>query len=80
VIGENSGAALYYGLERSDEKVHNVIFYNLGQSGLKVTLAQYSRVENEKKKMVEEVRILADAFSDKVSGRKFDLILAEHFK
>jgi len=29
-IHENSAAALYYGLERSDEKLHRVLFYNLG--------------------------------------------------
>lgn len=75
-MGENSAAALYYGLERQDDKTHRVIFYNLGHSGLKVTLAEFSRVEHpEKKKKVEEVRILADAFTDKVSGMKFDHIL-----
>lgn len=71
-IGENTAAALYYGLERNDENVHRVIFYNLGQSGLKVTLGEFSSVKGEKKKNIEEIRILADSFTDAISGTLFD--------
>jgi len=29
-INENTAAALYYGLDRSDDNKHTVLFYNVG--------------------------------------------------
>jgi len=78
-MSENTAGALYYGLERSDEKTHRVLFYNLGQSGLKVTLAEYSRFTPEGKKPIEEVKILGEHSSQAISCQKLDLLLAHHF-
>ena len=64
LISENSAAALYYAVDRLDQnKTHTVLFYNLGSSGLKVTLAEFftTKVADKKVKQVETVRILAEA-------------------
>lgn len=71
-MNENSAAALYYGLERNDEKVHRVIFYNIGQSGLKVSLVEYHRTENDKKKKIEQIKVLSESYTDKISGKLLD--------
>ena len=65
LINENSGAALYYGLNRLDEESkHTIILYNLGAEHLQVSLVEFSAVYNSEvptpTKMVETVRILAD--------------------
>ena len=49
-IHENTAAALYHGINRLDnETTHYVLIYNLGSSSLKVSLVEYSAIENEGK-------------------------------
>jgi len=81
-VNENTAGALYYGIERNDNETHTVLFYNLGSSSLKVSLAEYVAVnstDKNYKKPIETVRILADTVVDEVSGLAFDQVLAEHF-
>ena len=81
-MSENSAAALYYAVDRQDvNQTHTVVFYNLGSSGLKVTLAEFytTNVTDKKNKTVETIRILAEAGTQEVSGKKFDLVLANLF-
>lgn len=81
-VNENTAGALYYGIERNDNETHTALFYNLGSSSLKVTLAEYAAVnstDKSYKKPIETVRILADTVVEDVSGLAFDRVLAEHF-
>ena len=70
-------------MDRQDvNKTHTVLFYNLGSSGLKVTLAEFyttNTTQDKKNKQVETINILAEAGTDEVSGLKFDLVLANIF-
>ena len=78
-MSENASAALYYGLERSDEKTHRVLFYNLGASGLKASIAEYSRITPEGKKPIEEIKMLGEVVNNNVSCDKLDHVLADYF-
>lgn len=76
-IHENTAAALNYAFERQDvNQTHTVLFYNLGSSSLKVTLVEFVAVNNTVR-MVETLRVLAEATEENVSGREFDFILAQ---
>ncbi len=46
---------------------------------MKVLVAEYSRLNVKNKKPIEEVRILGEHFSSKVSCLKYDIMLANHF-
>jgi len=49
-IGENTAAALYYGIQRLDNKTsHRVIYYNFGATSLKLSLVEYKAVNNSGK-------------------------------
>lgn len=81
-IGENTAGALYYGIERSDNETHTVLFYNLGSSSLKVSLVEYLAVnstDRNYKKPIETIKVLADTVMEEVSGLAFDQVLANHF-
>jgi molecular chaperone DnaK (HSP70) len=68
-----------------DEEAHNVIFYNMGSTGLKVSLAQFQAVNNTKrkarttvkKKLMEQVTVLAESWDESVNGNLFTIRLAE---
>jgi hypoxia up-regulated 1 len=79
MIHENTAAALYYGLDRSDESLHTVIFYNLGSSSLKVTLAEYSRISEANKKPIEQIQIVANSINYEVGSQAIDLVLVDYF-
>ena len=79
-MNENSAAALFYAIERTDNTTHSVIFYNLGAYNLQVTLAEFLAVnDTQSKKLVESVKIFADYSIPNVGGLKYDLIIANHF-
>ena len=85
-IHENTAAGLFYGLDRLDKEKHLVIFYNMGSSSLKVSLLEYSAVNNTKrkakskgvkKKLMESVNVIAEAWDESVNGQLFTIRLAE---
>ena len=83
-IHENTAAALYYSIERFDEnKTHSVIFYNLGSSGVKVTLVEFSTENSlekfEKNKKYESVTVLSEAWDEDVSAYQMDINIAKYF-
>lgn len=50
LISENSAAALYHSIQRNDNVTHTTIFYNIGSSGLQVTIAEMFAVPGESNK------------------------------
>lgn len=77
-IKENTAAALSYGFERQDINAsHLALFYNLGSSSSKVSLVEYTAVNNSGK-IIENIRVLADENDEELSARHFDLLLAKH--
>ena len=81
LMHENTGAALYYGIDRLDNITdHLALFYNLGSSYLQVTLAKYSFANKKisKTKQIENVEILAHSWDSTLGGSLFDSILAEY--
>jgi hypoxia up-regulated 1 len=79
LIHENSAAALYYGLERSDEKLHTVIFFNMGSTSTKASLVEYTRISENVKKPIEEIRVIADYIDYSIGCYYLDLKLTDHF-
>ncbi|CAK73410.1 unnamed protein product (macronuclear) [Paramecium tetraurelia] len=78
IINENTAAALYYALERSDENKHTALFYNIGSYNIQVSLVEFQAVDAQKKK-VETLRVLADYSIPNAGGQSLDLLLANHF-
>ena len=83
LIHENTAAALFYSIERTDEnKTHTVIFYNLGANNLQLSVVEYSAINNtasKSKRLTETVKVLADYGQSGIGGFNLDLALANHF-
>lgn len=93
MIEENVASAIAYGVDRKDDnQTHTAMFLNLGSSDFEVTVINfYARSDNKTDKygntkigdVVENIEVLSQATTDRVSGRLFDIellnILAERF-
>lgn len=63
LIHENVAAATMFGVDRLDETPLTVLYYNMGASDTEVAIVRYSSVlEEDKKKPVEQIEILAESF------------------
>ena len=82
-LHENSAAALYYGIDRTDnETAHLALFYNLGATRVQVSVVRYTanelNVTGVGNKTVEHIEVLSHAWDDNLGGSVFDGLLAEH--
>lgn len=78
LMHENTGAALYYGIDRMDNVTdHFVLFYNLGASYLQVTLAKYGVASKKPGKQIESVEILGHSGDSTLGGSLFDSIISK---
>jgi molecular chaperone DnaK (HSP70) len=65
--------ALHYASKlwkKEGDSAQNIMFIDLGQSALTVTIAQYEK---------SKCKLLATAYDPNLGGRNFDRVLAEHF-
>lgn len=79
-ITENTAAALYNCLTRDDKEPFYTIFFNLGSSGLKVSLVEYSQVNSTSKtssSMVQSYKVLSDAWDSEINSRTLDIAVAK---
>jgi hypoxia up-regulated 1 len=78
LIHENVAAATMFGVDRLDETPLNVLYYNMGASNTEVTIARYSSVlEEDKKKPVEQIEILAETYDSTLGGNEWDHVLVQ---
>jgi len=86
LINENSAAALHYGIERTYElnETANFIFFNMGSTSTKVSIAQYDaflkKISKRKNKTVGQVTVLSQAWDETLGGNAFDMVLVEDLK
>ncbi|CAG9310085.1 HYOU1_1 [Blepharisma stoltei] len=83
LISDNTGAALYYGIDRFDNKTdHKILIYNLGASYLQVSIVRYfaalKKASKLSAKQVETIEILANTWDSEFGGRTIDAEIAEY--
>merc|ERR1719499_2710733 len=86
LINENTAVALNYGIEKNYElgKSETLIFYNMGTTSTKVTVARYSSwlrmVSRKVNKTVGQVEVLSQAWDESLGGSSFDLSITNLLK
>merc|ERR1719499_876137 len=86
LINENTAVALNYGIEKNYElgKSETLIFYNMGTTSTKVTVARYSSwlrmVSRKVNKTVGQVEVLSQAWDESLGGSSFDLVITNMLK
>jgi len=83
LIDENTAAGLHFGIDRIDDEIQNVVFYNMGASSLQVSIVQYHSYERKetsygKGKKVGSFQVLSKAWDATLGGSAFDAVLVEH--
>jgi len=83
LIDENTAAGLHFGIDRIDEEVQNVVFYNMGASSLQVSIVQYHSYDRKeysysKGKKVGSFQVLSKAWDATLGGGAFDARLVDH--
>lgn len=80
-MSENTGAAIFKGMERKEEDEDlTILFYNMGSSSTKVSLVKYTKVENPTtKKMEDKITLLGETWDATLGGYGMDWCVAEMF-
>lgn len=83
LMNENTGAALYYGIDRFDNETdHKILMYNLGSSYTQVSVVKYvvaiKKASKLSSKPVQSIEILSHAWEDAFGGRTLDAELARY--
>lgn len=80
-ISENTGAALYMGIERKPEDEDTtILFYNMGAQSTKVSVVKFTNRENpDSKKKETLVKVLGEAWDATLGGYSLDWCVAEMF-
>jgi hypoxia up-regulated 1 len=84
LIDENTAAALHYAMDKQFEGPENeklLLFYNLGNSALEVSLVRFFNYDHPQKygkpKSVPAFEVLAKAWDETLGGESFDHLLVE---
>jgi len=80
LLNENTGAAIQYGLDRQYKlnESHVAVFYNMGATSTKVTLANFTAYPGKKDKPIGQVEIQAVAFDETLGGNAFEARITKH--
>lgn len=80
LIEENTAAALHFGIDRTFDEPHNVLYYNMGSGQIQVSIVTYSSFaskDGSKNKTNGQFHVVGKAWDEEIGGFNFDLLLTE---
>jgi hypoxia up-regulated 1 len=82
LVNENTAAAIQYGIDRKPvaNETHRAIFYNMGSTSTKVSLAEFTSYpeRGKKNKTVGQFEMLSVAYDETLGGQAFEVRIMDH--
>ena len=77
LLDDNTAAALQFASSRVIENKTNVLYYNMGSTGLQVSIVQHSGSKDKSGKVNRAMSVLAKSWDSTVGGKHFDSKIIE---